>query len=209
MKSRRRWIAALLIAATWQGCGPGGTGSGNPAVRIVSQGYSPTAAALRIPMLDWLMPSATAASGVTSFQFCVTKLKLDAADGSPIEENGSSEFEARLGRIDLGDGSSEATWGEVGIPAGTDIKRIKIEIHKDPELCGGAAYSAIANGQALTKDLEFAFSFVTAKPLAQGDVVTLALTNLISKLSQALQAGQFDDQHISNYLDGTVEDSCH
>lgn len=207
MKSRGVFLAAL-IAISWQGCGPGGTGSGNPGVSIVSQAYAPTSAALRLPGLDWLLPSATAASGVTSFQFCVTKMKLEADDGSPIEENGSTEIEAKLGLINLGDGSAAVTWGKLQFPGSAAIKKIKIEVHHDPELCG-VGYSAVVNGMPLTRDLEFKFVFSSPQQLATGDTVTVALTNLVSAFEQALQAGELDDQHISNYLDGTVEDSCH
>lgn len=167
----------------------------------------------RPPLLNllehFLSPSAIATTSViTSFQLCLEKMELDAEDGSAIENAGAPETKLSIGMVDLGDGTHTAIWGTAALPTGVAVKRLKVVIHKSPEVCGGAEYSMSINGQTVTKDLELKFYYPAAKALTQGDTITFSLATLVGRLTQAYQASHFNDENISNYLDGTFEDEA-
>jgi hypothetical protein len=197
---------AVTSMITFAGCGTQATTTPS-GTALTSKPFNTSVASFKL--LDWLIPNALAvAPTITSFKFCVNKLKLEGSDGSAVTKDGSDLFEAKLGLIDLGDGTASINWGNLSLPAGTAIKKIKIVVHKDPEACSGVSYSASINDQSITKDLEFVFKFATPKPLADGDSVSVALTNVVNKLIAAANANQLDDDHISNYLDGSDEDDA-
>lgn len=145
---------------------------------------------------------------VSSLSFCVTKLKVEAEDGEAIKGEDDNEFiEARLGLIEPGAGSTALSWGTANIPVGTELKRIKVELHKDPELCGGAEYSVSMNGSTISKDLEFKFAFPSGTTVQAGDVITFDLQNIVDALKQAYDASAFNDEEIGHYLEN-AESSC-
>ncbi|MGK5085169.1 hypothetical protein WDW37_17920 [Bdellovibrionota bacterium FG-1] len=198
------------------GCG-GGTGTGNPSdIVLASRAYNtPLAAGRRQPpffnLLELLALPKSAfatASPITSLQLCLEKMKLEADDGSAIQKDGSDLMQLTIGMVDLGDGTRAATWGKAGLPTGVAIKHLKVVVHKNPAVCGGAQYSMSINGQTVTKDLELQFAYAAVKPLAPGDTITFSLATLVTKLTQAYGAGQFSDAYISDYLDGSFEDGA-
>ncbi len=212
-------VLALLSTAALcvPGCG-GGTGTGNPSrqdITLASRAYNSTTALhlktpLLLDLLPSLVPNALAASPtITSLWLCLEKIELKAEDDSPILGEGGSLPELKIGMVALGDGTSAVTWGQATLPLGAAIKRLKVVVHKSPELCGGAEYSMSVNGQTITKDIELKFAYASPKPLAAGDTITFSLATLVSKLTQAYLAGQFSDQYISAYLDGSFEDDAH
>lgn len=197
-----------LLAITTSGCA-GGTGVGNPinggGVTLASKGYNAASASGGIP--GFFIADALAATSIYSFKFCVTQMKLAIEDGSSVTQNGSDALEAKLGLIDLGNGSQATTWGTVAIPSGVAIKRLKIVVHKDSDTCG-SNYSASINDQAITKDMEFKFALNNAKALKAGDAITLSVATLVNKLSQAYLGNHLNDQDIGGYLDGSFEDQA-
>ncbi len=206
-KTQLSYLAAsALLACTAIGCGKTDTSG----VSIVSKGYA-TSTALRTPApLKWLeslfiQPAFAAATGISGFKFCITQMKLDAEDGSAIKNGDSELLEAKLGLVNLGDGSQDVTWGNLNLPTGVTIKRIKIEIHKDAELCGVPYSTAITDTtgieRTISKNVELKFLFSTPKTFATGDSVSVSLTNIVNQYSSAVIAGKFNDENIGNYLE--------
>ncbi len=144
---------------------------------------------------------------ITSFSFCVTQLKIESDGGTAIQKDGKDAIEAKIGLVSTGEGSSATNWGQVDIPTGSAVKKIKIEVHKDAELCG-VDYSVKLNDTSLAKDVEFTFTFATAKDVTESGVVTLDLGSLLTAFSEALSAGQFNDEQISHYLEQVGEGEC-
>ena len=206
-------VFGLMLATTLAGCGQTG-------VTLRSAAYGTTVAQSTFLPFEWLdrMLFASAQAGaVTSFKLCVTKLKVEGEDGSEISNPNASgaddkAFDAPLGLVDLADGSSSVSWGNVSLPTGVALKRIKVEVHKDSSLCG-VEYSASVNGETIAKDLEFKFLFNNAKTLNAGDAVQISMTRVIDAFSAAVLANAFTDQDIGNYFDSSdtskdAEDSC-
>lgn len=182
--------------------------SKSSSVSLQSGAYNSAAGSLPEPMrklFDLLIPSAVATpTNLTGIQLCITQIKLEAEGGSTIKNGDSDAFEARLGLVDLGNGLSNKTWGDLPIPEGTVLKRLKVEIHKDENLCG-VGYSALlthSGGTAnLTKDIELKFSFSTARTLSAGDAIIVGLTNFVSQLESARLAGKLNNEQITPYLE--------
>ncbi len=212
-------LGVLFLALFFSACG--GTGVGNPinssvptvtgtgSVSIASRGFNSTSALYFAPNFLVEVPTQnTLAPSIASFKFCVTQLRLKNAAGSALGEESGSGMVSKLGLVDLSNGAQTVTWGKATLPIGAEIKKMNVEVHKDKDTCPGADYSASINGRTISKDLEFTFNFATAKSLKDGDVVTLALTALVTKLNDAVTAEQFDDENVSKYLDGSFEDSA-
>lgn len=177
-------------------------------VSLQSSGYNVAASSLPLPLqkfLDLFIPSAMAnPTNLTGIKLCITQMKLEAEGGSTIKNGDSDLFEARLGLVDLGNGLSSKTWGDLPIPDGTALKRLKVEIHKDESLCGvgySAALTHSGGTSSLTKDIELKFSFSTARTLSTGDAITVGLTNFVSQLESARLAGKLNDEQVTSYLE--------
>lgn len=196
MKYTLMFLPILLLTAC------GGTTVGNPQITLQSSPY--TAPALRFDPAARLLPD-FALTAVTDLKFCITKLKLQGADGSYASQNGSNSIEAILGLIDHSNASGTVTWGTVTVPTALSLKQIDIELHVDAQNCSGANYSISYNGTTLTKDLEFHFEFATAADITGGDLVKLGLTNIVTALEQAKQAGKFTNELIGEYLTATLK----
>ncbi len=213
-------VSVITLGLGSFGCGKlkGTAASETPAPAASSSGVSLASAGYNLPssasfigsLFDrFVMTKAYAATtSITSIKLCITKLKLTTASGTAVSKDSSGKISVRLGLVDLGDGTTPVTWGTFEVPADAVIKKIAVEVHKDPESCGGAQYSAMINDQQISKDLEFKFVFANETPVAAGDTLKLALTTLASKLDQAVTAGQFNDESVSHFIDESIEDSA-
>ncbi|MCC7443120.1 MAG: hypothetical protein IT285_15920 [Bdellovibrionales bacterium] len=151
-------------------------------------------------------PFDLAATAITDLSFCITQLKIEAPDGVSIEDDDGDELmEVTLGQVSAGDGTVPMTWGAADLPVGAEIEKIKVEVHHDPEKCGGAEYSVSLNGNALTKDVEMVFKFTPARTLAEGDTVVFDLGTLANAFVSALDAGQYTDELIGDYIEDIEE----
>jgi hypothetical protein len=202
VKTIRFLLAALASCCLWSGClSSGGTGTGNPGITIASKGYN-VALARRSPF-DFVIPSALASSPtLTSMKVCVSEVRFIAVNGSII-----SIPSTNLGPVDLGDGTKSITWGSVKIPAGTVIDRVYVEMETDDPACLGVGYTVQANGMNVTTELEFHFAFANPVTVGGNATFTFIPTNLSSEIAQAVQAGQFDNAHILNYVGPTLQDT--
>lgn len=172
------------------------TGTGK--VTLQSAAYSATAAA----KLHADAPLAATAD-ITDFQFCVTKMSLANENGNAVlDENGDPvEVSAVIGLVDVSNSTVATTWDTLTIPTGFEMSEMNVEVHLDPENCGGAAYSLSYNGTQLTKDLEFTFNFDPAITVGSGDVLSLALDSIATTFQTASEAGQLTDELIGNYVE--------
>ncbi|MCM2279182.1 MAG: hypothetical protein NDJ89_13985 [Oligoflexia bacterium] len=196
----RRTVALALLAIGLSACGgEGGTTIGNPVITIESASYA-NSASLSLPFDRWLGITPAFAAAVTEFRFCVTKLRMTNSDGNPVTQNGSASIEAILGLIDVSGSGNPKRWGSFIAPVNFILKQLDVELHLDPENCSGANYSMRYNGAALTKDLEFHFSFSPAVSIAAGDTLILGLTPIATALEQAATDGKFNNEQIGEYL---------
>jgi hypothetical protein len=119
-----------------------------------------------------------------------------------------AETEARLGLVDLGDGSVATSWGDLPIQYGTALTRLKVEVHVDEEVCG-IPYSAVITTPGgtinLTQDIELKFAFPAEKTLEAGDSITVALNNFVAQLESAYTANQLNDNSITSYLEAYAQ----
>lgn len=187
---------SVVLAVVSSGCGSAPSSS-STGTSLVSKVFNTQTASFK---------ALAARSSINSVKLCVTKLKLEAEDGNSIKHGNDDVFEAKLGIVDLNDGTQAQNWGVLNIPIGTAIKKIKIVVHKDPDNCGGVNYSANINGQTISHDLEFVFKFENTKTLVDGDIISVNLDNVVSQLIAAADANQLNDDSISHYLDGSIED---
>lgn len=135
-------------------------------------------------------------SNITDFKFCVTKLKLEQEDGAS-----GGEVEFKPGLIDVSSGEAK-TWGTAALPTTLKLKRIKVEVHKDQELCSGASYSVKFNSVTTSKDVEFVFKFEPAIEVKAGGTVNLALTTIATTLREAADANQLNDESLKEFIEG-------
>jgi hypothetical protein len=200
VKTFRLALVALIPCLIGIGCNSGGTGTGNPAITIASLGYN--AGLSSNSLLDSFFPSALASNSLTSLQFCINEMRFITNTGSDI-----SVPQTLLGVVNLGDGSSNVTWGNVNIPGGTIISAVHVEL-EDESVCQSAGYTIQANGMDVTSELEFHFVFNAPTTIGGDSTFTFALTNLTSEINQALQAGQFNNAQIGNYITSGLEDQA-
>jgi hypothetical protein len=191
-------VASLMSASTLTACGKTGTGIG-----LTSRGYNLAQSSILPAPLRWLhnliLPSAIATStSLSGIQLCITQMKLEG-DGQA-----GTETEARLGLVDLGNGSTTKNWGDLPIDYGTKVSRLKVEVHVNQEVCG-TPYSAIivtpGGTVNLTKDIELKFAFASQKTLEQGDSISVALNQFVAQLEAAYQANQLNNNDINSYLE--------
>lgn len=194
-----RLTLSLLLTAVLIGCGKkSGTGdvtissdtfatSGNAIVSAHAL-VSPTAfAVLDLSRSYSVAPSTT----VTDFKICVKRIKLEGDDDQPRKkegekgDNGESDpddIKFAPGLIDVGSGG-EKTWGTVNLPTGFKLKKIKIKVKKDKDLCG-VDYSVKFNSATTDQDVEFKWKFEPPIDLDAG-VISLRLNEVIAALRQA------------------------
>lgn len=204
-------FTTLLVAALStlsSGCG---TTIGNPVVVLESTPYDNAGAPLLISNLSrtLLSPdvSQAAITAVSDFRFCLTKLKLKNADGHFVTKDGAESIEAKLGLINVSNPTATKTWGEVTVPTDFLLRELKVELHHDPQLCGGADFSVSYNGQSIRKDLEFKFKFDPPVALVGGETFQLNLSNISVAFGQAEGANALNDEDIADFVNDNVEGS--
>lgn len=193
-------IAVIMLCGTFAIVGCGKT-SGSITLQNSAFGLSTSA---RAGFEAFALSSA--ATTISSFSFCVREVKLEAEDGNAVRKDGDSDdlIEVRLGLISPNDGLKTLSWGTADIPVGTAIKKIKVQIHKDKELCG-VDYSVKMNDLTLTKDIEFKFTFPKGTVMEAGKTITFDLQPIVAALSAAYSANEFNDSAIEKHLKAEIE----
>lgn len=154
---------------------------------------------LQRSLSDEITPRDVFAGAISDFKFCVTKVKLEAADGSS-----SGEIEFKLGLIDVSNGASK-TWGTSPISTSFSLSRLRVEVHKDPELCSGADYSVKFNSVSATQDVEFRFLFDPAVTVTDGDEVSLSLAKVANVLRAAADQGSLTNENLKDFVEQVEE----
>lgn len=166
--------------------------------------------ALRSAAINAATSEKVHAQSVSSMSFCITQLKFEADGGDAIaDDDGDDVFETSIGLVNIGDGSTVVNWGNVGAPIGTSIKKVKVEVHRDPEVCG-VEYSVEYNGLELSQDVEMTFTFPVAEAVEDGGTITFDLAQIASAFQSAYDAGDFSDGNITSYIEnieGGAEDN--
>ncbi len=80
--------------------------------------------------------------------------------------------------------------------------RIKVEVHKDRELCSGASSSVKFDSVTTSNDVELVFNFEPAIEVNGGCKVTLALTTIATTLRQAADSNQLNDESLKQFIEG-------
>ncbi len=196
------FIAALILILI-TGCGTktgtGLTTKGN--VTLASQSFSASAAFLAVSP-RWIT------TPVDSFKFCVEKIKLENESDQVVEKDGQQEIEFHPGLIDVSSGQ-EKTWGTAEIPVSFTLKRIKVDVKKENDLCGGADYSVQFNGFQSQEGIEFKWLFIPPIEVKAGDTLKLALSEIVTTLKQAAGDGALNDENLKSYIESTEGSAEH
>lgn len=126
----------------------------------------------------------------------------NGTDPAGSDDNGmdSWSIERGLGLVDVSNSGAASTWGQLDVPVDFSLRELKVEVHRDPEVCEGADYSVLYEGTRLTSDLEFKFEFSPAVSLKAGDTITVGLDSIAAALASAAAAGKLDDDSVGEYL---------
>lgn len=189
----------LGLALVSSGCGQGVTGE----VKVQSESLS-------IPQSA--VSAAEAETQATEFKICVRRIRLERDDdeSATSKESGTDEadedgyVEFSPGLIDLTDGKSK-DWGEIRVPVGFKLKRIKIKVQKHEQLCG-VDYSLKYGAATTNRDLEFRWRFNPEVELKDGSTVKLELEKAIAAIRAAAQANDFNK--VKDYLDRCEDDAA-
>jgi len=201
-------LKSALLMSIFFVTGCGGTTGGNPSATITLQSAAYTnngaVAQVKSPLIklfETIFPiKDTIAAPVSSFKFCITKMKVvTTAGGLP----GTSK-EAILGLVDVSDATKTTNWGNIQLTDGEIISEIHLEIHKDAQNCSGINYSLTYNNKSLSGDLEFKFKFSPAIKIQHGKTLQINLSAIAKAVEDSDVAGELDDAHIKNYLKNTT-----
>lgn len=175
------------LSVVMLGCGKSSSGPNGATVQ--SAAFSPTGASA--------LGTFFATTTVTTFKICVKRIELDGDDDKPVKKEGEvgdngeanpDDIKFAPGLIDLSDGTAKS-WGNVTIPAGFNLKRIKVKIKKDKALCG-TEYSVKFNEFEDPRDVEFRFRFNPSVPISStSPVLTLSFKTVVDALKAAADAG--------------------
>ncbi len=189
-----------ITSAALTGCGAG-TGD----VTLSSGAYSTTGAVTLAASQLGLDPgaqflSAFQAATVSDFKFCVKRVKLENEDGSAQKKEGEKgdggeadvdDIKFAPGLISVGSGTA-VDWGAVNIPVGFKLRKIKVKVKKDSDLCGvnysvkfTSGSGSCTSGCETDQDVEFKWKFEPALDLDSG---TRALELSLSTVVTALRA---------------------
>jgi hypothetical protein len=176
MKSSR--LILVVSAMILTGCG----GS----ISLKSTAFPTTGATgLRVSLPNLAVSTPTA--NVETFKICITSIRLVNDSEETQGKDGSDDIEFKPGLIDLSDGQ-EKDWGSVSTPVGFKLKRLRVKVHHDPDLCG-VDPSIQFNTATTQQDVELKFRFDPAIDLAEDDTLALNINALVQNLREAVDAG--------------------
>ncbi|MCO4795031.1 MAG: hypothetical protein KC493_15045 [Bacteriovoracaceae bacterium] len=143
---------------------------------------------------------------VSDLKFCITKIKLMKShdDDSFAEGEDDDIYEARIGLVNLEDGSSTVTWGNASLPEGLIVKGVKVKVHKDKDSCQGFDYSVSYNGHSLNQDLEMKFMFPEKITISEGTTITFNMSQIVQVFESAISAEEFTEGGISRYINSML-----
>lgn len=198
-------IFAVVLAALTTGCARK-TGD----VTVQSSAFSTSGAALLgrsgapFPLKGTMAVNPT--TTVTDFKICVRKVKLENEDDEVEKMDDQDEIEFKPGLIDLTSGAAKS-WGTMNVPVGFKLKKIKIKVKKDQELCG-VDYSIKFNSATTDQDVEFKWKFEPPVELDAGNKLSLALATVVATLRQAGDAGTLASlkEHVESSEGNASED---
>lgn len=161
-------------------------------------------------------------SNASEIKFCVHSIKLEDESGSAVTKNSSlenlqsnddenendedkaeddlteseklgGEIYFAPGLIDVSSGS-EITWGNVKLPVGFNLSKIKVKIAKDKKLCG-VDYALSYQGNTTEEELEFKWRFSSAVNLnSSTSQLKLSLDEIVTALRSLSAIGDFKEQ---------------
>lgn len=113
---------------------------------------------------------------------CIKSIKVEQES-----EGTSTEVSFPIGLVDAS--RPEVNWGNLTLPKGFSIARIKIKVHKDKDLCN-SDYSLQYGNQASPQDIEFRWRF--SPPIVATDdlkTVQVSFREVLDHLADAVAAG--------------------
>lgn len=178
------FIAPLLLTAC-------GTTTGNGRITVETASYSTAGFVNSFGALY--------STNITDFKLCVKKIQLINEQDETKKKDGEEEISFPVGLVDLSSGES-TSWGTVEVPIDFMLKRVKIHIHKDSELCG-VNYSAKFNSFESTQNLVIKYVFDTAIDLSAGDVVQLDMETMARALRSASDGGSLNNNTLRDKME--------
>ncbi|MCM2276449.1 MAG: hypothetical protein NDJ89_00040 [Oligoflexia bacterium] len=203
MKNRKSPTHLLAIALGFAVMSALTTGCGKSTadIAISSDPVAFTGAAGRIDPGSSLMSLAgigsSALTDTTDFSFCVRRVKLEGEDDQPVKKDDETGMNGEKDPDDISfapglitiEPNVAVNWGVANIPVGFKLKRIKIKVHKDQDLCG-VNYSVKYNGVSQTEDIEFKFRFEPALDLdSDTSAIAVSLDSVVTALRNAGEVG--------------------
>lgn len=193
---------SLIIVFLLVSCGEGtrtGNSFGNSDVSITSSAYNTSGT------LNALVRFLTLGS-VTEFKFCIKEVRLENDDDVAIVgTSGAADVRFTPGLIDVTSGNANK-WGDVFLPVGFTLKRIKIKMAKDESGPCGVDYSVRFNGVESDEQIEFEWRFSPSISFTEDTPgITLSLQDFVNALITANDASTLDSDSLKTTIEAIEE----
>lgn len=144
------------------------------------------------------------AANLSEFKVCVRSIRLENDDDEVVSDSqGNTDINFRPGLIDLSDGQVRQ-WGAATLPVGFALKRIRIKLHDDENLCQ-SDYSVRFNGVQTDEEVEFRWIFPNPVAVDAETDIELPLQAMVDELLGALAAGPVNSEDLKQLLEDVEE----
>jgi len=143
---------------------------------------------------------------VNDFKLCVRSIRFESEDDVLIETDGLDDIRFSPGLIDVSDGL-EKKWTRLDLPTGFALKRIRIKLDDDKDLCG-VDYSLSFNGVSTDEEVEFRWMFSPPMIVTEDSPgIQLPLDTIVEAFLVALSNQELDPDSLQ-YLVESVEEQA-
>lgn len=144
------------------------------------------------------------ASEVTEFKLCVRSIKLENANEEAVALGDEEDIKFQPGLIDVTAGDQKK-WGNVTLPSGFQLKRIKIKVAKDKNLCG-TEYALSFNGVETDEEIQMRFILPVANNFdAENEDIHLPLQTMVDALLAQIDADTLSRDSLKDAIEAVEE----
>lgn len=137
---------------------------------------------------------------VSEFKFCVKRVRLETETDDTVGGDSNGEIDIDVGLVDASSGN-EVTWGTTDLPTDFTLKRAKVKMSKDSDLCPGD-YSVRFNGVETDEEVEFEFNFEPAVRVDEASSqITFALQLFVDSLLEADDASNLTPETLKQRVE--------